>query len=94
MRKLLTLASIVFALTVGPASAASCADMFTKAEQMVAQKTSLSTEKRVAAFQMAIGGYNMCTKGLAMADGTERTAMLKDAEREFKKAYRYIDEIE
>lgn len=94
MRKSLTLAGIILALTVGPATAANCADMFTKAEQMVAQKTSLSAEKRVAAFQMAIGGYNMCTKGLAMADGTERSAMLKDAEREFKKAYRYIDEIE
>ena len=78
-----------------PANAASsCASMFTKAEKMVTEKGNVDVAKKVKGYQMAIDGFQTCSKALAMANGAERDTMMKKAEGEFEAAYSYIRNVE
>jgi hypothetical protein len=77
-----------------PASAAtsSCASMFSKAEKMAGAKNDVA--KKVKGYQMAIEGYQTCSKALAMANGAERDTMMKKAEAEFEAAYEHLRTVE
>ena len=78
-----------------PANAASsCASMFTKAEKMVSEKGTVDVAKKVKGYQIAIDGYQTCSKALAMANGAERDTMMKKAEGEFEAAYSFIRSAE
>lgn len=72
----------------------SCASMFAKAETMVANKGNIDAAKKVKGYQMAIDGYRSCSKALPMANGAERSTMMKKAEREFEAAYVFIRDVE
>jgi len=87
---------LALAAIAAPANAATsnCASMFTKAEKMVAEKGSVDVSKKVKGYQMAIDGYQTCSKALAMANGAERNTMMKKAENEFEAAYSYIRSVE
>ena len=84
----------VLALAPLPAAAASCQDMFNKAEQMVGLKKNLGADKKAKAYKMAADSYATCTQAVAMTDGGQRTAMMKKAEQEFEKTYGYINDVE
>lgn len=78
-----------------PANAASsCAAMFSKAEKMVVDKSSIDVAKKIKGYQMAIDGYQTCSKALAMANGAERDTMMKKAEGQFEAAFSYIRDVE
>jgi len=84
-------AGIVLSSIAVPANAASsCAAMFTKAEKMFADKGGIDVAKKVKGYQMAIDGYQTCSKALAMANGAERDTMMKKAETEFDEVYQFI----
>lgn len=80
------------ALAALPAAAATCQEMFSKAEQMVGGRGNV--DNRVTVYKMAIDSYSMCQKAAAMADGNERMAMMKNAEQEFEKTYSFIRRVE
>ena len=95
MHKSLLVLSVLVLSSVGVAAqAATCGEMFTKAEKMVTAKATAAVDKKVKAYRMAIASYDMCEKAMAMPAGAEKTAMMKDAEREFDKTYHYADGIE
>jgi hypothetical protein len=101
MKSMLLTASFVIATGLAlsaatlPANAASnCSTMFVKAEKMVAEKGNLDVAKKVKGYQMAIDGFQTCSKALAMANGAERNTMMKTAEGQFESAYSYIRNIE
>jgi azurin len=84
-------AGIALSSIAVPANAAtSCAAMFTKAEKMFAEKGSLDVSKKVKGYQMAIDGYQTCSKALAMSNGAARDTMMKKAEGEFDEVYNFI----
>lgn len=92
---LLVASGLVLSTLAGPANAASsCTSMFTKAEKMVAEKGNIDVAKKVKGYQMAIDGFQTCSKALAMANGAERDTMMKKAETEFEAAYSYIRNVE
>jgi hypothetical protein len=80
------------ALAALPAAAATCQEMFSKAEQMVGGRGNV--DNRVTVYSMAVNSYNMCMKATSMADGNERMAMMKNAEQEFEKTYSFIRRVE
>ena len=82
------------AVTLPANAASSCANMFVKAEKMVSEKGSLDVAKKVKGYQMAIDGFQTCSKAVAMANGAERDTMMKKAEGQFESAYSYIRDIE
>jgi hypothetical protein len=84
----------MLALAPLPAAAASCQDMFNKAEQMVGQKQNLAADKKAKAYKMAIDSYAMCAQAAAMSDAGQRAAMMKNAEREFDNTYAFIRDVE
>ena len=95
MRKTLFLVTVIALSSVGlAAQAATCGEMFTKAEKMLMEKTTASVDKKVKGYQMAIGAYTMCQEATAMAAGTKKTAMMKDAERSFEQAFTYAGDLE
>jgi hypothetical protein len=80
------------ALAALPAAAATCQEMFSKAEQMVGGRGNV--DNRVTVYKMAVDSYSKCQKATTMADGNERVAMMKDAERDFEKTYDFIRRVE
>ena len=95
MRKMLFVVSILSLSSLGfGAQAATCGEMFTKAEKMVAEKATASVDKKIKAYQMAIGSYTMCENAMAMSSGDKKTAMMKDAERSFEQVYSFARDIE
>lgn len=80
------------ALVTPAAAATSCDAKFGKAEAMAAQKTDVS--KKVKGYQMALAGYETCSKAIAMPDGAARDSMMKKADKAFEESYSYFDSIE
>ena len=94
MKKTLFFVSAIALSSFGVAAqAATCAEMFSKAEKMAMEKTAASIDGKVKAYQMAIDSYGMCTKATAMAAGTEKTAMMKDAEQSFDEVYTFLKRL-
>jgi hypothetical protein len=79
-------------LATPAAAATGCDSKFGKAEAMAAQKTDVA--KKVKGYQMALTGYQTCTKAIAMADGAARDSMMKQADKAFEESYSYFDSIE
>jgi hypothetical protein len=84
----------VLALAPLPAAAASCQEMYDKAEQMVGLKKNLGADKKMKAYKMAADSYSKCSQAVAMTDGGQRAAMMKSAEQEFEKTYDFIRDVE
>jgi hypothetical protein len=82
------------ALTALPAAAATCDEMFNKAEHMVSLKTNLGVDRKMNAYKLAMDSYTTCSNASAMTDGSQRMAMMKDAEKKFAKTYSYILSVE
>ena len=99
MRASLISSGLIVALGVAMASlatpaaaATSCDAKFGKAEAMAAQKTDVA--KKVKGYQMALTGYETCSKAIAMADGAARDSMMKKADKAFEESYAVFDSIE
>jgi len=94
MKKTLFFVSAIALSSFGfAAQAATCGEMFTKAEKMAMEKTSSAVDQKVKAYQMAIDSYTMCTKAMAMADGSKKTMMMKDAEHSFEDVYSFLQKL-
>jgi len=88
-----TVGSVV-ALAALPAAAATCDEMFNKAEHMVSLKTNLGVDRKMTAYKLAMDSYSKCSQAAAMTDSGQRMAMMKNAEKEFEKTYDYIHSVE
>ena len=90
MKKTLLFASVIALSSLGfAAQAATCGEMFNKAEKMLMEKSTASVDKKVKGYQMAVDSYGMCTQAAAMPDGAKKTAMMKDAEDSFEKVFSF-----
>lgn len=95
MQKKLFIVSVLALSFAGfAAQAATCDEMFNKAEKMVVEKASASVGKKVKAYRMAIDSYTKCETAMAMPAGEKKTAMMKDAERAFDEAFSFARDIE
>ena len=95
MNKTLFLVSVIALSSLGfAAQAATCGEMFSKAEKMLMEKSTASADKKVKGYQMAIDSYAMCTQAAAMPSGEKKTAMMKEAEHAFGQVYSFADGIE
>lgn len=95
MRKTLFFVSVIALSSLGfAAQAASCGEMFIKAEKMLMAKTPASVDKKVKAYQMAIDSYAMCEQAATMPSGEKKSMMMKDAEHAFDRVYSLANDIE
>lgn len=95
MQKTLFTLSVLALSSLGvSAQAATCGEMFIKAEKMVMEKPATAVAKKVKAYKMAVDSYTMCESAMAMQDGDKKTMMMKDAEKEFDRTYSFARDIE